>query len=235
MKTVAIHQPQYIPWVPYFDKILRSDVFVFLDNVQFQNNGLQNRNMIKGPQGAQWLTLPVKHSFGQLISETKIDGDKARQKHLKTMEMNYKKAPYYEEIFDIISKALNNANDNLSDINCNLVEKILDYLDYRGETHRNSELGVEGKGSELILNICKKTGADIYLSGQGGKNYLDMGAFEKSGIKLEFQTYANREYGQCFPKAGFCPNLSIVDLLFNEGKNSLALITAGRDVNQVAG
>lgn len=223
MKRISIHQPQYIPWAPYFKKILSCDEFVFLDNVQFQKNGLQNRNKIKGPQGEQWLTIPVKHSFGQLISETKIVNKKELNKHLKTLEMNYKKAPFFNEIFDLILDSYINASDNISEFCCELTVKLLFYMGYKGQILKNSELGVEGKASDLVLNICKECKADIYLSGQGGKGYLDLEKFKKAWICVEFQEYQSQKYHQCFPKAGFCKDLSILDLLFNEGKNGQTL------------
>ena len=138
MKRVTIHQPQYLPWVPYFDKILRCDEFVFLDNVQFQKNGLQNRNQIKGSQGVQWLTIPVKHSFGQLICETQIANRRELNKHLKTLEMNYKKASYFDEVFALISDSYESASGNLSDFCCEIVIKLLNYLGYEGQVVRNS-------------------------------------------------------------------------------------------------
>lgn len=228
MKRVSIHQPQYIPWVPFFDKILQSDIFVFLDNVQFQNNGIQNRNQIKGSQGPIWLTLPVKHNFGQRICDTRITDTRVASKHLKSIEINYKKASCYDEVFALISEALDCKTDNLSQICCKSVIMLLDYLGYRGEIYKSSELGTEGKSNELLINICKEVNADIYISGQGGKDYLDLESFKRSKIQVVFQNYKNQEYAQCFPKVGFCPDLSIVDLLFNKGRESLAVIEAGR-------
>ena len=109
-----------------------------------------------------------------------------------------------------------------------IIIKLLNYLGYEGQIVRNSELGVGGTASDLVLNICKECGADIYLSGQGGKDYLNLERFEGAEISVEFQNYQHQEYQQCFPKAGFCKGLSIVDLLFNEGKNSLTIIENGR-------
>lgn len=228
MKRITIHQPQYIPWVPYFDKILQCDEFVFLDDVQFQKNGLQNRNQIKGPQGSQWLTIPVKHNFRQLICETRIVSKKEVTNHLKTLGMNYKKAPYFDEIFALMTDCYEIMSDNLSDFCCALIVKYLDYLGYEGQILKSSDLNVDGKASDLVLSICMECQADIYLSGQGGKDYLDLEKFEEAEICLEFQNYQAQEYRQCFPEAGFCQNLSIIDLLFNEGKNSLAIIENGR-------
>lgn len=227
-KTITIHQPQYLPWVPYFDKILRSDVFVILDNVQFQKNGLQNRNQIKTVNGVTWLTVPVQHSFGQAISETKIADQKQVHKHLKTIEMAYKKSPYYAEIIELVRPVIEADHTFLSNLNCELLGNFLGYLEYKGDVIKASELGVTGKGSDLVLNICKTLNADVYISGAGGKDYMKLEDFENSNIKVVFQEYKNVEYPQLFQEQGFVRDLSILDLLFNNGKESIGFIEKGR-------
>ncbi len=228
MIKAAIHQPQYIPWIPYFDKILQSDIFILLDNVQFQKNGLQNRNRLKGAMGVHWLTLPVRHKLGQLICETKIADVKILKKHLKTFETNYKKAAYFSEIMELLKENYEYQSENLSVFCCDIIENILKYLNYQGKIYKNSKILVNGKESELILNICKTIKADIYLSGQGAKSYLDINSFVAAGIKVEFQKYNNPSYTQCFAKTDFDPDLSILDLLFNVGNESLTVIESGR-------
>src|SRR3989338_2834285 len=210
--TVTIHQPQYLPWIPYFDKILRSDFFVLFDNVQFQKNGMQNRNQIKTPQGAVWLTVPVKHSFGQLISKVEISDVKSVVKHLKTIEMNYKKAPYYFEVFPIISSVIEKPSTRLVDLNNELLFQFLKYLQYRGEIVLASDLGVAGEGSDLVLNICKKMKAKNYISGAGGKNYMNLSDFDQNQVQVVFQEFEEEEYPQMFGNIGFVKHLSIVDL-----------------------
>ena len=228
-KTVAIHQPQYLPWIPYFDKILRSDFFILLDNVQFQKNGMQNRNQIKTPQGAVWLTVPIKHSFGQLISEVEISDVRSVVKHLKTVEMNYKKAPYYEQVFPMLASVVEKSPARLVNLNNELLFQLLKYLQYQGEIVLASDLDVEGEGSDLVLNICKEMKAKSYISGTGGKNYMNLTDFEKNRIQIVFQEFKEEEYPQMFEKIGFVKNLSIVDLLFNLGsKKSVQYIEEGR-------
>jgi hypothetical protein len=230
MCRVAIHQPQYIPWAAYFDKILQSDIFIFLDDVHFQKNGLQNRNQIKTPQGKAWLTLPVKHSFGELINEVEISNTKSKEKHLRSLKMNYARAPYFSEVYGIVSSVLERESDYISSISIELIRKILDYLGYRGEIILSSDLDVQGKASGLILDLCVAVEAKQYLSGIGGKNYLVREDFDKSSIDVEFQKFCLPEYEQCFPKVGFIPDLSILDLLFNEGKRSKDIIKLGAQV-----
>ncbi len=217
MRKVTIHQPQYIPWPAYFDKILQSDVFVLLDNVQFQKNGVQNRNQIKTPQGKAWLTLPIKHSFGQLINEVEIDSDKSKIKHLRSLKMNYAAAPHFLEIYEIASSVLEGNSNLISSISIELIRKILYYLGYKGEIVLSSDISTKGKGSDLILELCMAIEADQYLSGSGGQNYLIPEDFETANIDIKFQQFHLLEYSQCFPKVGFIPDLSILDLLFNKG------------------
>lgn len=227
-KIVSIHQPQYLPWVPYFDKILRADLFVLLDNVQFQKNGLQNRNQIKTPHGITWLTVPVKHHFGQLICQTEIADPSNLGKHLKTLEFAYRKSRFFDEIRALVTPVLEDHSNRLVDLNNTLIHNFLDYLGFTGEVVKASALDVTGEGSDLILNICRKLNATEYLSGAGGKNYMKIEEFERAGIRVVFQKYQNGVYPQLFAEQGFIPDLSVIDMLFNVGKESRSLIEKGR-------
>ena len=225
---VSIHQPQYLAWVPYFDKILRADRFVLLDNVPFQKNGLQNRNQIKTPHGISWLTVPVKQHLGQLICATEIADPMSLDKHLKTLEFAYKKSRFYDEIVILIDTVLQKHRSLLADLNHALILNFLVYLGFTGELIKASELGVSGAGSDLILDICRKLGATEYLSGPGGRNYMKLEDFKRAGIRVVFQEYKNVPYPQLFTEQGFVPNLSVIDLLFNLGKDSRPIIEKGR-------
>ena len=227
MHKVTMHQPQYIPWPAYFDKILQSDIFVFLDDVQFQKNGLQNRNQIKTPQGKMWLTLPIKHSFGQLINKVEIDSTKSKIKHLNSLQMNYSKAPCYSDVYEIVSSVLDDQNNLISSISIELIKKILSYLEYEGEIVLSSDFAIKSKSSDLILDLCLALEAEQYLSGSGGQGYLVQEDFEQAGIEVKFQQFHLPEYKQCFPKVGFISDLSILDLLFNEGKNARYIMQLG--------
>lgn len=219
-KIISIHQPQYIPWLPYFSKILSSDCFVILDQVSFQKNGLQNRNQIKTAAGKLWLTIPVIHSFGQAIKDTRIANDKIFSKHLKTLEMNYQKAPYFSEIWSLLHPIFSKKYTFLSELNITLIIAILNFLKYDGKICLGSSMNITGKKSELIRNICNAKNIGKYLSGQGGKNYLDFDDFKKNGIEIIFHQYLLREYPQLHNNHPFLNNLSIIDLLFNTGKSA---------------
>ena len=228
MCKVTIHQPQYLPWPAYFDKILQSDIFVILDNVQFQKNGLQNRNQIKNHQGKMWLTLPVKHSFGQLINEVEIDKAKSKIKHLRTLKANYMKSLYFSEVYEMIASILHKDNNMLSYTSIEIIKKMLSYLGYRGEIILSSDFAVTSKGSDLVLELCKTVEAKQYLSGLGGLGYLIREDFDHAGIEVKFQQFILPKYKQCFPKIDFIPDLSILDMLFNEGMESRCIMHSGR-------
>lgn len=227
---VTIHQPQYLPWIPYFDKILQSDCFILLDTVQFQKNGMQNRNQIKSASGPVWLTVPVRHDFGQTIRDTQIAEPRALQKHLKTIELNYRKSPFFDEVYALLAPVLCEAHSSLCDVNCAMIERQLQYVGYRGKVCKASSLQASGSGSALVLDLCRAVQATTYISGQGGKAYMDLDAFSAANVAVRFQEYAAGEYPQMFPAAGFVPHLSLIDLLFNVGPESPAVIAQGRHI-----
>lgn len=225
---ITIHQPQYLPWLPYFAKILPCDTFIFLDQVAFQKNGVQNRNEIKTANGRTMLTIPVKQHLGQLIKDTAIALPLLAKKHLKTIEMAYKKSPFFDEIMTLITPILTAEHDNLCKLNCALTKAILNYLKFTGEILFASKMDIEGSASELIRNICIASNSNHYLSGQGGKNYMDLDDFKKHNIQVSFHQYSVQPYSQLHPKLEFMPDLSVLDLLFNLGPKSREHIEKGQ-------
>jgi len=223
-RIVAIHQPNFLPWIGYFYKIAKSDIFVFLDNVQYTKNSFINRNKIKTPQSAMWLTVPVSFNFGQLINEVKINNEiNWREKHIRTLEMNYKRANFFEDVFEIIKKIYYLKNwQNLSDFNISLTKTIASYLGLDKPFVKSSALGIKGKSTELLIQIVKKVGGNVYLSGFGGAKYQEEGLFKNEGIKLVYYNFTHPIYKQLWN--GFIANLSIVDLLFNAGHTSIEVI-----------
>jgi len=224
---VAIHQPNFLPWLGYFYKVAKCDVFVFLDDAQYSKNSFINRNKVKTSQDAIWLTVPVSFKFGELINEVKINNQIPwREKHLKTFEMNYKRADFFEDVFEII-KGIYCSKDwqNLSDLNISLAEAIACYLGLNTPFVKSSALSVEAKSTELLMQIVKKVGGDIYLSGFGGVKYQEETEFAKAGIKLMYSDFNHPVYKQLW--GDFIPNLSVMDLLFNAGSGALEIIKNG--------
>ena len=216
---VSIHQPNFLPWIGFFSKVLQSDVFVLLDNVQYTKNSFINRNRIKTPQGVKWLTVPVrtKARFGQLIKEVEINKNVDwRQQHLKTLEMCYKRSKFFGLIFKNITDIYYKCSwSNLAVFNIELLNWLFSLLEINTKIILASQLNVKGKGTDLLINIVKAVNGDTYLSGFGGVNYQNEELFKINGIKLRYYEFSHPIYPQLW--GDFVPNLSIIDLLFNCG------------------
>jgi len=217
---VSIHQPQYLPWLPYIQKIDQSDLFIFLDSVDYQKNGLQNRNKIKSSNGGQWLTVPVIAKLGQKIADTKIDNSqKWSKKHFSAIQQSYGKAEHFNYFSDIIADVYSKKWDNLAELNISFLKQILKIINVSTSIYQSSELECEGNSSTLILNLCKKVGATKYLTGHGAKNYLNFNEFENANIEVEFFNPPSIiHYPQTFNKIGFIDGLSCIDILLNCGE-----------------
>lgn len=218
---VAIHQPNFLPWIGYFYKIHKADIFVLLDNVQFTKNSFQNRVKIKTSQGAQWLTLPVLHNFGQLTNEVRINNREGwKKKHLKTFELNYKKSPYFEVIYNMLKDIyLKKDWILMADFNKELINAICNFMEIKTKIVEASSLDVSGSSTDLLIDIIKKVGGTIYLSGRGGMKYQDEEKFKDNRIELIYTDFKHPIYPQLWGE--FIEGLSIVDLLFNCGEGSI--------------
>ena len=221
---VTIHQPSYLPWVPFLEKGLRSDVYVMLDNVQFEKNSETNRNRIKTAQGATWLTVPVSRQSDTLIYEVQIRETQQgwRRKHRRTIEESYRKAPYFDVVAPPLFDLLDRNWESLLPLNLAVDKLFLEFGGFSGRVLSASEMEVPGTNWRKVLEICQALGADTYLSGLAGFDYMDLPAFDEAGIKVLFQQYQHGEYPQRFPKVGFTPRLSALDLFMNLGVGSNA-------------
>lgn len=218
---VAIHQPNFLPWIGYFYKILRSDKFVFLDSVDYTKNNYINRNLIKTPNGSQWLTVPVltKGKFGTSIKDIQINTSLDwHKKIVGTLKANYGKSPFFSEFFPLLNEMIEGPDTNLSALNIKLIKTLSLYLGIHTEMILASELKAEGESNDLLINICKELGADTYLSGFGATKYIDHEKWNNSGVNLWFTPFTHPRYPQLW--GDFCPNMSIVDLIFNVGADS---------------
>jgi len=218
--VVSIHQPQYFPWLPYFLKVGESEVFILLDSVDFQKNGLQNRNQIKTAQGAQWLTVPVLQKLGQKIFEVQIDNKSNwGKKHWLTIQQSYGKANAFKLYAEEIEAVFLRKWTSLNDLNIHLFTLMMGWLDVESRIKRSSEMKSRGKGSDLILNLCLEAGSNKYLSGIGGREYLDEVAFSNAGVEVVYcEPVFPTCYPQLHPKVGFLNNLSALDILLNCGQ-----------------
>ncbi len=222
---VSIHQPQYLPWLGYFDKIIKSDIFVFLDNVQYKKNEFQNRNRIKTANGWQWLTVPVMYHFPQKIFEVEINQKMNWQKdHLKTLVVNYNRARYFSEYRTYFEELYSKNWDKLTDINIAVVELLAKVFGIKTKFFIASQIpNLREEPTERLIDICKYFSADTYLAGKGGAEYMDIEKFKKENISIIFQNFQHPVYPQLY--GDFQPCMSVADLLFNCGPESRDIIT----------
>lgn len=224
---VAIHQPEYLPWLGYFEKMMRADVFVLLDNVQFTKGDFHNRTRIKGPAGPQWLSVPVHAHLSERINEVRVAGHGWEQKHWRALVNCYSRAAFFGELAGEFEAFYGQRADRLIDYSVGALEIVARRLGIDGKWVMASELKAGGKKSELVLNICRELGATAYYSGRSGGSYLRREEFGRVGIEIKVQDFAHPIYEQLFGDgAGFAPNLSAVDLLFNRGPEGRELIRA---------
>jgi hypothetical protein len=227
---VAIHQPQYLPWLGYFDKMDQVDCFVLLDDVQFKKNEWQNRNRIKTAAGWQWLTVPVLHRFPQRIREVRINQtDPWSRKHLQALVSNYASAPFFDLHRPFFEEIYAREWTLLLDLNLATIAYLAEALGIRTKVVTASSLPVPAdmEATERLIAICQAVGATTYLSGVGGRGYLDLARFEETGIRVLFQAFQTRPYPQCF--GAFVPDLSIVDLMFNCNEHGVEILRQGRE------
>ena len=228
----AIHQPNYLPYPGFFDKILKSDVFIIYDTAQFRKNNFQNRNRVCSSDGWQWLTVPVKHSFGQMIKDVEIENPlKALKSNWMKLQSLYGKAPHFKQYSSTFESIYSSKYCELAKLNYDLITAICSILNLNPKFIKSSSLGeIESKRTEALIKMCKKVGANTYISGESGKSYLDVEMIENSGIKIIFQDFVHPVYRQ-FNNNTFQPYMSIIDLIFNYGKEGLKIISSGVNKN----
>lgn len=217
---VSAHQPNFLPWIGFFHKMMTSDCFILLDNVQFRKRNYQNRTLILGQKKkSSVLTCPVnsKGSFKQSIQEVKIHNDiKWNLKLLETIRYYYGKAPFFLECYDPLKEIISKKWEYLADLNIALLMLLLDLLGIRKEIRLASKIKAVGSSTNLLLNLLEKVGGTHYLSGIKGKDYLEESKFKERGISLIYQQFKHPVYTQN-GNPQFVPGLSIIDLLFNIG------------------
>jgi len=218
---ITAHQSVYLPWIGLFHKIALADYYVFLDSVQYLKKDWNNRNKIKSPQGWTYLTVPVysKGKFLQLLSDVKIDNKiNWRKKHWNSIKLFYKKTPYFDEYAPFFEELYKKEWIMLNNLNREIMKFILKKLGIKTKWIEGSTLNLKGKKTDLVIDICKNFNTDIFIFGTLGRNYAEKNKFNKKNIKIVFQDYKHPTYRQQFKK--FEPYMSIIDLMFNCGKNS---------------
>lgn len=226
MEKVAISQSNYLPWKGYFDLIAAVDEFILYDDMQYTRRDWRNRNQIKTPQGPVWLTVPVrvKGKYHQTIWETKIEGREWAVAHWKSLVQNYKKAPHFREVAAFLEPIyLRSHHEFLSPLNRELLEGICRYLGITTRITNSCDYNLVDGKSERLADLCAQAGGTVYISGPAAKNYIDENVFRERNIKLTWFDYNGYpEYPQLWGE--FVHAVSILDLLFNCGKDSPAFM-----------
>jgi len=229
MKRIMILQPGYLPWLGFFDMLSRSDILVFHSDLQYDKGSWRNRNRIRTREGWNWLTVPVllrSHSSDR-IDAIRIDNSKDWcRRHLNLLRENYLSSMYFDRYFGRIEGILSRDWEFLIDLDLELIFCIIEELGLEREHVFSSDLDLEGLRSTMrLIKICEELGGDIYLSGTRGRNYIQEDLFKFHGIELEFHDYDHPIYKQNFE--GFESYMSIIDLLFNHGEDSLKILSSG--------
>jgi len=222
---LTAHQPVYLPWLGLFHKIALADLFCYFDIVQYQRKDYNNRNKIKTSNGELWLSVPVesKNHLNKNVSKILIVQGNWVKKHLKSIELNYKKTPFFKDYFPGLQSILiNESKNSLGHLNLKLLEYFMECLKVGTPIVKASDYSFDGIGTDLVLDMCVKLGADSYIFGELGRNYADVKAFKEAEIVVEFQNYIHPVYRQM--GRDFLPYMSIIDLLFNEGGMSYDIL-----------
>lgn len=230
MKIVSIHQPNFFPWLGYFNKILKSDVFIFFDDVQFPKKGgtWSNRVKIASNNNEKWLTaeLDRKYSGVRMINESFFNNPSDwRLRSLNTLKSCYKDHLFFSETIEFLKPLILNQENNIAEYNIQNVVKTLDYLDIKKtQIFKSSSLNHHGSSNDLLCSLVSAVGGDAYLCGGGADGYQDEAIFNKNQIKLIYQNFSHPSYSQSL-SSDFKPGLSIIDLLMNHGRdNSINVI-----------
>jgi len=222
--VVAIHQPNYLPWLGYFYKMANCDTFVLQDDVLLSERSFTRRCYIRARDGARILSVPLA-TKGVRINEAAICNDRRWQlRHWHVMEDAYRSSRYWEEYSPHFEHVYRETPwSTLIQLNVFLIMTVRTMLGLNNKIIFSSELSTTGNGrSDRVIEICTRLGADTYLSGTGARSYNNEGEFRRAGVNLVYSDFEHPVYRQLWD--GFVPKLSIVDLLFNEGPRSLDIL-----------
>lgn len=226
---VVISQPMYFPWRGIFEQIKLADIFVHYDDVKMpQGRSFINRVQLKTPDGFDWMTIPLtRHgaSSAPINTVETAPSRSWREDHLNLFHHNYSRAPYYKDAKILLEETLKTGGDRLADIAIRSMELCASYLGLKTKFILSSHLSIPGRSSEKLRDVVKHLGGTVYITGHGGKNYLNYGLFERAKIRVEFMDYKKTSYPQLW--GDFNPYVSILDLIANTGSNAADYLDSG--------
>ncbi|HYY47799.1 MAG TPA: WbqC family protein [Thermoplasmata archaeon] len=223
---VAVHQPNYLPYLGFFQKMANADLLIFYDTALYSKQlGFHNRNRIKTPIGAQWITVPIQHATVATMRDVRISGSDWARQHRKKVEANYGRAPFYESYSKDFRAILKRPWASLMELNEALIAFVASALSIDTKTVHASALPATDTTDPTmkLIQFARSVGADTYLSGVGGHEYLEESQF--TDVRLKYDEFTPREYPQLFG-GPFVPNLSAIDALFNCGEKARQLLQA---------
>jgi len=221
--NVVILQPFYLPYCGVFELVRLADTFVFYDDVKVSRQNWQSRNRIKTAQGTQWLVVPLLGSNDAMIHDAGVNEDEPwRRKHRTAVEQAYAKAPHRDLVLDALGPFWDRAWPNLAELNIATFTRLCELMAVTTRFVRSSELDVPGLASQRVLDICRALGASRYISGPSARSYLDEPSFGSAGIELCYHRFEHPQYRQLHGE--FVPNLSVVDILANEGPEAGSIV-----------
>lgn len=233
---LAAHQPNFLPWLGFFDKMRKADAFVLVDHVQFERQNFQNRTRIKTGAGPRWITVPVlQRSRDERILDKAVDNSRDGRlrwgrKMFLTLKYAYQAAPHFADYEQTLAEILDARWERLIDLNERLIELCREELGIDTPILRSSSMEVSGSKSDMVLGLCKAAGADAYLAGAGAsRGYLDEQAFKRAGVRIIWQDFRHPTYVQHPESGSFAERLSVVDLLVNCGPRSRMLLQRGEE------
>tara|TARA_B100000315_G_scaffold156179_1_gene144737 strand:+ start:1773 stop:2483 length:711 start_codon:yes stop_codon:yes gene_type:complete len=233
---VTIHQPDFLPWLGFFDRWEKSDLYIVLDDVQFIRRGWHHRDKIKTQNGIEWLTVPVqkKGRYYQTINEVRINNEENwRHKHLETIQAAYRKATNFDLVYGRLSEIYNRNHDLLISFNMNLLSLCSKMLGMNTPVVFASEFNVKSTGSQRLVDLVKSVGGEEYLTGTGSRDYLDEELFRKAGIGVCWQEFDHPVYKQLH--GGFEKRLSALDFLMIATKSDIGNFKSKDNTNVISG
>ena len=224
VNTICIHQPDFVPYLGFFQRLLMSQHFILLDDVQFIRRGWQHRDRIKGRNGQVWLTLALrKGDYHQLINEVELSDDpKWIEDNLNLLRECYGKARYFDEIFPQVESVYRAGHRRMIEFNCALLDLAMKHFDISVPISRASEYGISTTSSVRLLALVQARQGDAYLTGTGSRDYLDEGMFRSAGVQVIWQDFRHPVYPQLY--GDFEPMLSCLDMLFNCGRDAASIL-----------
>lgn len=227
-RILVAHQPAYLPWQGYFARLLDVNRLVLLDHVQFAERGRQHRNVIRGPGGGRHLlSVPVRRSgrFGQAIREVEIADPRWAQRHWRTLEQTYRRAPYFDDLRDDLRHVYQHPWTTLHEVNTALIHLLLDVLSLPVRIEYSSTISPAGRKTAMLIDLARRTGASVLRVGTSAPRYLDAALLTQAGIDVEIIDYSHHPYPQ--GNGPFLPGLAALDLVLHQGPAARSVLAAG--------